>query len=68
MNSWLHDRRLTIVGRFALLMLVIDIVVAGAMLAILREPIPVFATFATLYAASVVFLRGKALTEPRQKA
>jgi hypothetical protein len=65
MENWFRNNRLTVLGRFAVLVLVMDIAVAIALLAILRDPISVLVTFAILYACSIVPLRGKALVEPR---
>jgi hypothetical protein len=44
-------------------MFVIDVIVAGVMLAVLRDPIAVFVSFAIVTAASVVLVRGKCLAE-----
>jgi hypothetical protein len=54
--------RLNPIAKFALWMLVADILVAGIMLVILKEPIPVLVTFAIIYSWSFAFLRRQIFT------
>jgi hypothetical protein len=62
-----NEKPMNPVTKLALWVLAVDIAVAAVMLVILKEPVPVLVTFAIVYIASFVSLRGVMSKAPRTR-